>query len=96
MKRTIILGAGLVGLGVFTAAPAAAQPSSTVSCSPTPQCTIVGQVIAGNIVTQTIQNYAAAPGQTITNYRNLPSDTVSGYQQAVKDTIKNYTGVSVP
>lgn len=38
MIRTTIIAGGLLGLGVFTAAPAVAAPPSTVNCSPPAIC----------------------------------------------------------
>jgi hypothetical protein len=38
MIRTTIIAGGLLGLGIFTAAPAMAQPGMDVSCSPPAIC----------------------------------------------------------
>jgi hypothetical protein len=38
MIRTTIIAGGLLGLGIFTAAPAMAAPPSTVNCSPPAIC----------------------------------------------------------
>jgi hypothetical protein len=52
MKRIVSVGAGLFGLCLLTAAPAGAQPTSTVNCSLPVQCNIVQQAIK-----DTIKNY---------------------------------------
>ena len=40
MIRTTIIAGGLLGLGIFTAAPAMAGPGMDANCSPTPFCSV--------------------------------------------------------
>jgi hypothetical protein len=47
MLRTTIIAGGLLGLGIFTAAPAMAAPPSTVSCSPPAICPIITTWVNG-------------------------------------------------
>ena len=54
MIRTTIIAGGLLGLGIFTAAPAMAGPGMDVRCSPPSICSVwagapaqVGKVWAG-------------------------------------------------
>ena len=43
MKKTLIIAGLISAAGLATAAPAAADPVSIVSCSPAPLCTVDGQ-----------------------------------------------------
>jgi hypothetical protein len=83
MIRTAVLALGLAGVGLFTAAPAMAQPSSTVSCSP---CVLLEETMTG---------VAALPGQFSANVQELPgkfgdswNDLVNAPQQTI-DNIKS-------
>ena len=44
MKKTLIIAGLISAAGLATAAPAAAAPDSTVSCSPMPLCQINGPI----------------------------------------------------
>jgi hypothetical protein len=44
MKKTLIVAGLITAAGLVAAAPAVADPESTVSCSPMPLCQINGQV----------------------------------------------------
>jgi hypothetical protein len=70
MIRTTIIAGGLLGLGIFTAAPAMAGPMD-VSCSPPSICSVwagapaqVGKVWAG-APAQVAGVWAGAPAQVV-------------------------------
>jgi hypothetical protein len=84
----IILGAGLIGFGLLTAAPASAQPVPP----PTLECNEIGEC---NIVQYTIENYLRLPGETVGNYLAVPGYTLESYANLVPDTIQNYTGIDI-
>jgi hypothetical protein len=74
MKRTLIVAGslGFVGLGLVTAAPASAAPSTDVGCAPRILCTI--RDTPGNFVA----GIATTPERFVTGIATTPQRFVSG------------------
>ena len=75
LMRTTIIAGGLLGLGIFTAAPAMAGPGMAVSCSPPAICPVIttwqnGLAQAGSV-------WANAPGTVGSVWAGAPG-TVAG------------------
>jgi hypothetical protein len=99
MIRYTVAAGIIAAAGLAAAAPAMAEPTSTVDCSP---CV----VDTGNFLEDTVANwnslpqrtsngYAALPQtvqQTKTNWENLPGQTASNYSKSLNsfsDAVKN-------
>jgi hypothetical protein len=70
MLRTTIIAGGLLGLGIFTAAPAMAAPMN-VSCSPPAICQVVTTWVNG--VATTANVWATGPATAAGVWANGPA-----------------------
>jgi hypothetical protein len=84
MIRATVTAAALLGFGVLTAAPAMADPTSTVSCSPPALCDVAQQAIDG---------WSTLPQRTATNWGTLPQRTVNNYGQVAQQTVGNLSNL---
>jgi len=84
MISATVTTAALLGFGVLTAAPAMADPTSTVSCSPFALC---------NVAQQGIDNLSTLPQRTETNWSTLPQRTVNNYGQVAQQTVGNWSSL---
>jgi ABC-type sugar transport system substrate-binding protein len=101
MKKTLIV-AGLIGVaGLALAAPAAAAPDSTVSCSPMPLCTINGQIgdwqqSVTDYVTKGPVAFAGSVTDFVTNgpttFQDSVTDFVTNGPKTFQDSITNPGG----
>ena len=88
MKKTLIIAGLISAAGLATAAPAAAAPDSTVSCSPMPLCQVTGPV--GAWQTSVTDFFTTGPKQF--------QDSVTGFvtegPKTFQDSITNPTGAT--
>ena len=78
MKKTLIVAGLISAAAVATAAPAAADPTSTVSCSPAPLCLINGQMATwqGNVADFFVNQPKEWQGNVKDFFTNQPKDFV--------------------
>ena len=82
MIRTVIV-AGLIALPLVTAAPAVAEPSSTVSCSN--PCKLVDVDVE-----QAIKTWAELPANIAENYAEVPQRMQAGWGSGVDGAIEGW------
>jgi hypothetical protein len=101
MKKTLIIAGLISAAGLVTAAPAAAAPDSTVSCSPMPQCKVIGPdgkwqggvtdfVVHGPKVFQDSVGDFVTKGPT--TFVNSVNDLVTNGPKTFSDSITNPGG----
>jgi hypothetical protein len=81
MIRTTIIAGGLLGLGVFTAAPAMAAPPSTVNCSPPAICANAAATapVPGLVTYYTGTGPGTAAGDFTTAWTQGPGQAVTAW-----------------
>ena len=82
MKKTLIIAGLISAAGIATAAPAAAAPDSTVSCSPMPLCQISGPI--GQFQDSVTGFFVAGPGvfqDSVTGFVTQGPQTFQGSVQ---------------
>jgi hypothetical protein len=95
MIRASVTAAALLGFGVLTAAPAMADPTSTVSCSPPALCDAAQQAIGnwGTLPQRTATNWSTLPQRAATNWSTLPQRTANNYGQIGQQTVGNWSNL---
>jgi len=87
MKKTLIVAGLISAAAVVTAAPAAADPTSTISCSPAPMCLINGQMADWQgAITDFVTNQ---PKQWQGNVKDFFTNQPKEWQGNVKDFYTN-------
>ena len=84
MIRTTIIAGGLLGLGIFTAAPAMAGPGMDVRCSPPAKCpTTAAAATTPGIITTWQQGVATAIGV----WQSAPTTVANVWESAPKTVV---------
>jgi hypothetical protein len=104
MIRTTIIAGGLLGLGIFTAAPAMAVPGMDVRCSPPSICPVIttwqnGLAQAGSVWAgapgQVASVWAGAPGQVASVWAGAPGQVASVWAGAPAQVAKVWHDATV-